>query len=123
MKTHPHKALSRKGAFANAEGGCLAGHAAAMKPLRLITTTVAALLALAACTKRETDLEVGIRTQTLIVGNAAEPATLDPGLCNLTQGQAIILSVYEGLTWLEARTSQPVPAAAERWGMSPDGLT
>ena len=94
-----------------------------MKPLRLIATALAALLFLAACTKRETAVEAGIRTQTLIVGNALEPATLDPALCEIIPAQKIVLSIYEGLTWFDARTSQPVPAAAERWEMSPDGLS
>jgi oligopeptide transport system substrate-binding protein len=91
-----------------------------MKTLRLIAT---ALLALAGCGKRETAVEAGIRTQTLIVGNLSEPATLDPGVCESASGFRIIGALFETLTWIDVRTSQPVPAAAERWEMSPDGLT
>jgi len=90
---------------------------------RIIALCSTVLLALAGCGKRETDVEAGIRTKTLIVGNSYEPATLDPGLCEFVPEQKIVLSVYEGLTCLDGRTSQPVPAAAERWEMSPDGLT
>jgi oligopeptide transport system substrate-binding protein len=57
------------------------------------------------------------------VGNGAEPVTLDPHLCNWVIDQCILLSLFEGLTAIDEQTMQAVPAVAERWDVSPDGLT
>ena len=40
--------------------------------------SLSALCLLPACGKRETAVEAGIRTQTLLVGNGGEPGSLDP---------------------------------------------
>jgi oligopeptide transport system substrate-binding protein len=82
-----------------------------------------ALLALAACGKRESAAEAGLRTGTLLLGNLAEPQELDPQLISAYTDQNIAVALFEGLCALDERTSQPVPAAAERWEPSPDGLT
>jgi oligopeptide transport system substrate-binding protein len=93
-----------------------------MKTLRLIATALAPLLALTACTKRETAVEAGIRTQTLLVGNFGEPGSLDPHVAVLMNDQRILMALCEGLTALDEQTMRPVPAVAERWDVSPDGL-
>ena len=93
-----------------------------MKTPRLIAAALAVLLAFASCTKRETDVEAGIRTKTLLVGNGNEPATLDPQLVNLYSDARLLQALFEGLTAIEERTTRPVPAAAERWDVSADGL-
>ena len=80
-------------------------------------------LLLAGCGQRETAAEQGIRTQTLLVGNAAEPADLDPQTAAVLSDQNILMALFEGLTALDEQTAQPVPAAAERWEASADGLT
>lgn len=80
------------------------------------------LFSLAGCAKRETAVEAGIRTQTLLVGNAAEPITLDPQLCNWIVDQCIMMALFEGLTAIDEQTMQAVPAVAERWEVSVDGL-
>ena len=77
----------------------------------------------AGCGKRETPAQAGVRTQTLLVGNSAEPADLDPHLATTLSDQIIILALFEGLTVLDERTTRPLPAAAESWSVSPDGLT
>ena len=74
------------------------------------------------CAKRETPAEEGIRTHTLLLGNQNEPATLDPHLMDAATDQNIALALYEGLTVFDEVTAQPVPAVAERWDVSPDGL-
>jgi oligopeptide transport system substrate-binding protein len=81
------------------------------------------LLLLAGCAKRETAVEAGIRTKTLLVGNGAEPITLDPHLCGWVVDQCILLALFEGLTAIDEQTMQAVPAVAERWEVSTDGLT
>ena len=64
----------------------------------------------------------GLRTGTLLVGNLAEPQELDPQLISAYTDQNIAVALFEGLCALDERTSQPVPAAAGRWDVSPDGL-
>jgi oligopeptide transport system substrate-binding protein len=93
-----------------------------MKTPALVSFALAALLALAGCGRRETQVEAGIRTQTLNFGNGSEPASLDPHIVNLFNDQRIILALFEGLTAIDEKTSLAVPAVAERWDVSPDGL-
>lgn len=80
------------------------------------------LLVLAGCARRTTPVEEGIRTHTLLVGNAAEPGDLDPHLASILNDQIIVTALFEGLTLLDERTTNPLPAAAESWNVSADGL-
>jgi oligopeptide transport system substrate-binding protein len=82
-----------------------------------------ALVLLAGCTKAGSAASSGIRTQTLLVGNLAEPQELDPQLIASYTDQNIAVALFEGLCAIDERTSQPVPAAAEKWEVSADGLT
>jgi len=82
-----------------------------------------ALLALVGCKPRETAVEIATRSGTLLLGNAAEPSDLDPHLASTLTGQVIINSLFEGLTVLDEASMSPLPAAAESWEVSPDGLT
>ena len=75
------------------------------------------------CVRRDTPVDAGLRTQTLLVGNAAEPGDLDPQTATVLNDQIILITLFEGLTALDEQTTVPVPAAAERWEVSPDGLT
>ena len=84
--------------------------------------SVSLLLTLSGCARRETAAEKGIRTQTLLVGNAAEPADLDPHVINAFTDSHIAYALFEGLVQMDAKTSEVIPAAAERWEVSPDGL-
>ncbi|MEY2881810.1 MAG: Periplasmic oligopeptide-binding protein precursor [Verrucomicrobiota bacterium] len=84
---------------------------------------LAFVVALAAgCAKRETPAAAGLRTRTLLVGNQNEPATLDPHLIDAFTDMNIAVALFEGLTVLDEATAQPLPAAAERWEISADGL-
>lgn len=83
---------------------------------------ISGLALLAGCTPRETPVEAGISTHMLLVGNAAEPGDLDPHLASILTDQIIINTLFEGLTALDEQTTQPVPAAAESWEVSNDGL-
>src|SRR4051812_4937691 len=84
---------------------------------------VICLLLTAGCARRETPVQIGNRTGTLHIGNGAEPGTLDPHLVDAYTDMRVITALLEGLCAIDERTSQPVPAAAERWESSPDGLT
>ncbi|HVJ54771.1 MAG TPA: peptide ABC transporter substrate-binding protein [Aliidongia sp.] len=59
--------------------------------------------------------------QVLRLGNGAEPATLDPALAEATTDSNIQRDLFEGLTLLDAH-NKIVPATAESWSLSPDGL-
>jgi oligopeptide transport system substrate-binding protein len=80
------------------------------------------LLLLAACGQRETPVDDGVRTQTLLLGNLAEPKDLDPQILDAFTDMNIAAALFEGLTALDEKTGTPIPAAAERWEISADGL-
>ena len=54
-------------------------------------------------------------------GNGPEPDTLDPQLARTDAAFNILRDLFEGLTAVSPDGS-PVPAAAESWTVSPDGL-
>ena len=54
-------------------------------------------------------------------GNGPEPDTLDPQLARTEGAFHILRDVFEGLTSIGPEGS-PVPAAAESWTVTPDGL-
>ncbi len=54
--------------------------------------------------------------------NGAEPELLDPAMCTAQATGRVMYALYEGLTaYDEAGTAQP--GVADRWEISPDGLT
>ncbi|HRP05467.1 MAG TPA: peptide ABC transporter substrate-binding protein [Opitutaceae bacterium] len=79
-------------------------------------------LLFSACGTRESAVEAGNRTQTLLVGNLSEPNDLDPQIADSQQTFNLIMALMEGLAQYDARTCEPVPAVAERWDVSPDKL-
>jgi oligopeptide transport system substrate-binding protein len=82
----------------------------------------AGLLALAGCARRQAPVESATKAQTLLLGNGAEPEDLDPQIVTAYTDQNILLALFEGLTAIDEKTSQAVPAAAQSWESSPDGL-
>ena len=78
---------------------------------------------LASCSPRETPVEKATRDNTLLLGNAAEPADLDPQLMTAYTDGNIHMALFEGLTALDEESLQAVPSSAERWETSADGLT
>lgn len=81
------------------------------------------VLASSGCGKRPPGTGADIAGQSLSLGNGAEPADLDPQVVTAYSDQNILNALFEGLTALDEQTSQPVPAAAERWETSADRLT
>ncbi len=59
---------------------------------------------------------------TFLLGNAAEPFTLDPGLVDSTWEDFIVGDLMMGLTTDDAM-ARPIPGMAESWQTSTDGLT
>lgn len=90
--------------------------------LLLCALLLAFAAGLSSCAKREPPVAAGVRTQTLLVGNAAEPGDLDPHQASILSDQIIVNTLFEGLTLLDEKTTQPLPAAAETWSVSADGL-
>ena len=91
------------------------------------TTTrfLAGLLALilaAGCSRRETPVELGNRTQVLHVGVGPDPNDLDPQIVSTNQAAAISMALGEGLTNYDPQDLHPLPGVAESWEVSPDGL-
>jgi len=58
---------------------------------------------------------------TLVINNAAEVQSLDPGLARGVPEFRVLIGLFEGLTAYEPGTLRPRPGVAERWEVSPDG--
>lgn len=92
-----------------------------MRPLLALVALAAGFLA--GCAKHVSSVTDADRTQTLLLGNAAEPQDLDPQIVAAFTDQNICVALFEGLTAFDERTSAARPAVAERWESSADGLT
>ncbi len=80
------------------------------------------LLSLAGCNKRETPVEQATQAGIMIVGNGAEPPSLDPQVITGIPERNIVCTLFEGLTRSDPATLEARPGAAERWEVSGDGL-
>lgn len=97
-------------------------------PIRTAVAVLAGavLAATAACSAGSTapGASPGPAAGSLTIGLTAEPANLD---FTRTDGaaipEALLVNVYEGLVKLDQETGKVVPALAESWTVSPDGLT
>jgi oligopeptide transport system substrate-binding protein len=87
-----------------------------------LLSAVACLLLTAACGRRDSPADEGIRTQTLLIGNLAEPQDLDPHIITAYTDMNIVAAIFEGLTIPDERTGLPLPGTSDRWEISPDGL-
>ena len=87
-----------------------------------VAAAALAFLAAGGCARRETPAESATRAQTLLLGNGAEPEDLDPQIVTAYTDQNILLALFEGLTAVDEKTSQAVPAAAQDVGGLADGL-
>jgi len=82
----------------------------------------ALVFVLAGCGHRETAVERASREQTLLVSAGAGLTDLDPQLATSVGEFNVCLAFFEGLTDLDPATLVPVPAVAEKWETSADGL-
>src|SRR5262249_7755379 len=71
----------------------------------------------------ETAVERATREGVLLKGNGGDPEELDPHLVFGSTERHIVTALFEGLTAPNPRDLSPEPAVAERWTVSPDGLT
>lgn len=91
--------------------------------LRAGIAAAVTLVTFTACGRRETPVDTALETQTLHVALEAEPRDLDPQVQVAFSDMHVSLALFEGLTAVDEATSEPVPAAAERWEVSDDGRT
>ncbi|CAI8261941.1 MAG: Periplasmic murein peptide-binding protein [Opitutia bacterium UBA7350] len=80
-------------------------------------------VALACCTKHQTNVERGNLNGELYVGIGAEPAALDPHLTTGLTEYSVMLALLEGLTTLHPETMAVQPGVARSWSVSEDGLS
>ncbi len=59
----------------------------------------------------------------LVVGQIAEPKSLDPSVDTAVNDFRILMNMYDGLVRYKDGTLQPEPALAKSWEISDDGLT
>jgi peptide/nickel transport system substrate-binding protein len=64
-----------------------------------------------------------VPNEVLVVGQIAEPASLDPAVSTATNDFRILINLYEGLVRYKPGTLEVEPALAESWTVSEDGLT
>jgi oligopeptide transport system substrate-binding protein len=82
-----------------------------------------ALAFLAGCAKHETAVARGDREQVLERGSHADVTDLDPQTAVTITELDIASALFEGLVAEDPVDLHPVPGVAERWEVSPDGLT
>src|ERR1700678_4120214 len=84
---------------------------------------LAGIKARAGCSRRETLVESGIRDQVLHFGNKDEPADMDPQIDTASSTATLLISVFQGLVGFSGDGLSILPGMADRWTVSPDGLT
>lgn len=80
------------------------------------------LLILVVACERKTLVEIGNQQQILYFGNGTEISGLDPHGTNGLPETRIISALFEGLVAKDPKTLEIVPALADRWEISADGL-
>lgn len=80
------------------------------------------VLALSACSRKESNLKNATDKSILYAGNGSEPQDLDPSTVTGVPEQRIVAALFEGLLSENPKTLAPEGAVAETWTVSPDGL-
>lgn len=93
-----------------------------LRPLISLLGLCTALVLATGCGQREAQVDRGIREQVLHRAIDADPVDLDPHLVTGLSEFKIIAALFEPLVRNDPTTLRPVPALAERWDVSPDGL-
>jgi len=93
-----------------------------MKQVRVIILSLLAFTGLfSGCKRASTPANDAVKTKTLLLGNGSEPQDLDPHVCTALADYNILISLFEGLTCIDEKTSQAVPGVADTWTSSKDG--
>lgn len=88
----------------------------------ILVFCVALCAALSACSKTSTQAEDAARRGVLLMGNSADPESLDPALATGFSEMRILNALFEGLVRADTKTLEPKPAVAKSWKISDDGL-
>ena len=92
----------------------------------LLTALVSAALILAACggkTEGKTSTANASADAEFIIGNGAEPQSLDPAKIQGMPEHRINLALFEGLVTYDPKTANAIPGVAKSWDISEDGTT
>lgn len=87
--------------------------------LSLVLVLTYSLMALSGCGSATT----GGGADTLIFAQGSDPRGLDPALVDDGESSKVIVNVYEGLLKYAKDSTALEPCLAEKWEVSPDGLT
>ncbi len=71
-----------------------------------------------ACTERKTPADIAVNEKILLMGNAADPASLDPSLAIGLAEYKILCALFEGLVTADTKTLEVLPAAAQSWTLN-----
>lgn len=82
----------------------------------IVSVLLACALVFVGCGKKQTS-----KGAEFIIGNGAEPQSLDPSKIEGVPEHRIYMSLFEGLVAYDAHTANAVPGVAESWTISPDG--
>jgi len=85
------------------------------------TLLASALAGLVAAPLAPTPAEAQIPPDVLVVGQVAEPATMDPHVATAVNDFRILVNIYDGLVRYKSGTLEVEPALAESWEISDDG--
>ena len=86
-----------------------------------VSAAVFLCAACVSCGGRETPARKAAERGILLMGNAADPASLDPALSTGLSEFKILSGLFEGLVGADSRTLRPIPAVAKTWKISGDG--
>ena len=79
-------------------------------------------ITLCGCDNPVLPVEQAAVKQELLIGNSADPETLDPSLATGLSETKILRALFEGLVRADQKTLEVKPAVAKRWSVSDDGL-
>jgi oligopeptide transport system substrate-binding protein len=88
------------------------------RKVALAAVVLAVALGTAGCTREP----AGADQHILVRAGGPDPDSLDPQKARGFEGQTVLRDLCEGLTTLD-HTANVAPGVAERWSVSPDGLT
>ncbi len=90
--------------------------------LKFLVCSLFALVC-ASCEKTQTPVENATKSGILLMGNSADPESLDPTLATGFSEARILNALFEGLVCADTKTLEVKPAIAQRWEISADSLT
>ena len=95
-----------------------------MKPgAAALGALLAASAALWGCSRGGSNVRSGDLAQVLHRGIGPDLSDLDPQLATQTSDYSVLSAILEGLVAEDPVDLHPVPGVAERWTVSPDGLS